>query len=435
MTLFVVFGIGADDIFVFDSAWRHARRVCKREAFSSDVAYDVARMQHALPHAASTMFATSLTTAAAFFANAVSLVPPIRLFGIFAGLMIVVLYLMVILWLPAVFALHSQFYHTGGCCAKSRGGDEGSKPLDRAVAAASADAASEEVSLTWLTGFLRYKWVPFLWRASPFLLPGLSLFFGACFVAMLHIQPSSSNPALLPPTHNHFIASRLTSQLGAVAPMPLPVDVYWGLTPRDSRGLDPSVDDWDDTSYWEGDAFDWRTPEAQAHMMAVCDQLLSSVTHVRNFPSLECPLYSWRDFLTSQGHSFPAPAHVVDQLVGQWYSSLGWPLSGHVLVRDGKLKWLCVRSYSTMNSGMGPLAVMAGFRWWEEFINDRNAEAPSGEDIQPHSASFSLISLIQPCNLAASHAFAPPLPTSSPLPPLPPLPRCGECVSILWQVH
>ena len=96
---------GADDIFVFDAAWRLAALAHPRENFASDTAYDVARMQEALPHAALTMFATSLTTAVAFFANAVSLVPPIRLFGLFAGLMVVVLYAMVVLWLPSIIAL------------------------------------------------------------------------------------------------------------------------------------------------------------------------------------------------------------------------------------------------------------------------------------------------------------------------------------------
>ena len=42
-----------------------------------------ARMEEALPHAAGAMLATSSTTAAAFFANGISSLPPVRLFRIF----------------------------------------------------------------------------------------------------------------------------------------------------------------------------------------------------------------------------------------------------------------------------------------------------------------------------------------------------------------
>jgi hypothetical protein len=103
ISLFVIFGIGADDVFVFAAAWRTSLLHCAE----SDL---VGRMRHALPHAAGSMFATSATTAAAFFANSVSLIPPIKLFGIFAGIMVIVLYIMVV---PGDGTTAAQPY---GCC-------------------------------------------------------------------------------------------------------------------------------------------------------------------------------------------------------------------------------------------------------------------------------------------------------------------------------
>ena len=63
MSLFAVFGIGADDVFVLCALWNAAG------ARHKDLS---ARMEEALPHAAGAMLATSSTTAAAFFANGIS---------------------------------------------------------------------------------------------------------------------------------------------------------------------------------------------------------------------------------------------------------------------------------------------------------------------------------------------------------------------------
>ena len=51
---------------------------------------------------------TSLTTAAAFFANAVSHITCVRCFGIFAGLVVLCDYVLMISWLPAVVVLHHR---------------------------------------------------------------------------------------------------------------------------------------------------------------------------------------------------------------------------------------------------------------------------------------------------------------------------------------
>ena len=167
-----------------------------------------------------------------------------------------------------------------------------------------------------------------MWRVSPIALPALSVFFAVAFVFMMHIQPAAENPALLPPTHNHPTAAHREKLLGNMQVYPLAVDIYFGLAPRDDRGLDPSRDaemEWSRT--YIDDTFDMRSTAAQLHVLGICDQLLSSPGYVRNYPSIECPLYAWRDWLAQKGVSFPAPPGRVDDLLVEWSWQLSWPHS------------------------------------------------------------------------------------------------------------
>jgi hypothetical protein len=86
--IFVVFAIGADDVFVAVDKWKNARLEHGMDLSVAEIAI------YALPDAAGAMFLTSLTTAVAFFATAICPVAPIRCFSVFCGLLIVMDYIM-----------------------------------------------------------------------------------------------------------------------------------------------------------------------------------------------------------------------------------------------------------------------------------------------------------------------------------------------------
>jgi Patched family len=87
---FVVFAIGADDVFVAVDKWKNAR-LDDPTASTPDIA------AKALPDAAKAMLLTTLTTAFAFFSTAICPVVPIKLFGIFVGILVMAVYILCIL--------------------------------------------------------------------------------------------------------------------------------------------------------------------------------------------------------------------------------------------------------------------------------------------------------------------------------------------------
>lgn len=100
--LIILVGIGADDAFVLCDVWNYTKYDKPHSELSETVSMT-------LQHAALSMFVTSFTTAAAFYANYVSNITAIRCFGIYAGTAIIVNYILMVTWLPAVVVLHERY--------------------------------------------------------------------------------------------------------------------------------------------------------------------------------------------------------------------------------------------------------------------------------------------------------------------------------------
>lgn len=114
LVIVLLVGIGGDDTFVlrhiFDLYKKHGQMVISDNDISE-----------ALANAALSMFVTSVTTAAAFYSNLISDVIVIKCFGVFAGTMILMNYLLVVSWLPAcliVLDRHIEPLYLGLCPKK-----------------------------------------------------------------------------------------------------------------------------------------------------------------------------------------------------------------------------------------------------------------------------------------------------------------------------
>lgn len=110
--LIILVGIGADDAFVLCDVWNYTKIDKPNSELSETV-------NVTLQHAALSMFVTSFTTAAAFYANYVSNITAIRCFGVYAGTAILVNYVLMVTWLPAVVVLHERYLLNIFMCFRS----------------------------------------------------------------------------------------------------------------------------------------------------------------------------------------------------------------------------------------------------------------------------------------------------------------------------
>lgn len=79
------------------------------------------RLAYSFRRGVRAMTVTSATTAAAFYANLVSPIMPIRAFGVFAGTLIPVnFFLVVIMMPPAVIYYEAHLKHKKCCCCCDR---------------------------------------------------------------------------------------------------------------------------------------------------------------------------------------------------------------------------------------------------------------------------------------------------------------------------
>ena len=107
LSIFIILGIGADDIFVFMDTWKQSQ-VNNYKSLSH-------RMSDVYRRAAKAMFITSFTTMMAFLSNVSSPLLAISSFGLFSGILVFINYCSVILFFPPVVVLH-HVSRKGRCC-------------------------------------------------------------------------------------------------------------------------------------------------------------------------------------------------------------------------------------------------------------------------------------------------------------------------------
>jgi hypothetical protein len=112
LAIFVVLGVGADDVFVFYDAFKQSAYEPPR--ISGTI---LGRVTYTAERASKAIFVTSFTTMMAFLATAMSKVMPIAAFGILSATMIFVLFAVNVLLFPPALVLYSKYFST--CCSCS----------------------------------------------------------------------------------------------------------------------------------------------------------------------------------------------------------------------------------------------------------------------------------------------------------------------------
>ncbi|XP_064642213.1 uncharacterized protein LOC135496682 [Lineus longissimus] len=115
LSVFIILGIGADDIFIFYDLWRATGHAQYPSLFH--------RFSHCYRRSAGAMFATSLTTMVAFFVSGISPLLMVQSFGLFSGFLVLTNYISVITFFPSVIIVYHLKIKTClkrvcecGCC-------------------------------------------------------------------------------------------------------------------------------------------------------------------------------------------------------------------------------------------------------------------------------------------------------------------------------
>jgi hypothetical protein len=183
--IFVIFALGADDVFVAVDKWKNTR--LEHPKASTEYIAAVA-----LPEAAGAMFLTTLTTAVAFFATAICPVAPVKMFAIFCGLLVTFDYIMnVLLVFPALCIYDKALQSTerkANCCISFRR----SKPSGEEVETDDEDSKPSLIHRTMNAFYValhRIRWFLFVACAVAF---GLSAYYASTLSL-----PTSSDVRLL----------------------------------------------------------------------------------------------------------------------------------------------------------------------------------------------------------------------------------------------
>ncbi|XP_066996222.2 protein dispatched [Anabrus simplex] len=256
----VAVGIGADDAFIFCKVWQCAKAE-KNNGTLVKLVHDTLR------HAVLSMFVTSLTTAAAFYASYISSITAVGCFSIFAGTATLANFVLMMTWLPASVVV-SEIW----CCPPMMPSQWFSLDTKLRPARALADQARAMLDrlLVFLVLKLRYVWL--------LLLGGVAI--GSIAVIFYHPRlklPDTRDFQLFESQHpferydliykDRFWFERLQK---ADLNTKLPLRFVWGVLPVDNGDyLDPSSRG---TLVFDP-SFDMAAPESQAWLLNFCRTL------------------------------------------------------------------------------------------------------------------------------------------------------------------
>ena len=330
LSVFVVLGVGADDVFVFFDAFKQS--AYEPAAVSGTT---LTRVTYAARRASKAIFVTSLTTAVAFAATAMSDVMPIAAFGALSAIMIFVLFALNVLFFPPALVIYDRWVRNAearrakdgreGCRARvyafffSGGGETNggfrektnrnetlhvneasmssfdSESSDGIVAVdvqVTSDVESRFQSPTKLAGetetrgvdVAKLRRVERFYREPFFALvahPIGKFLFVAGFAALLvfgvvmasQLETPAEQEAWYPDTHlMQSFSNNRRRFMSSDEDRVVPVDVYWGLGGMDVRGVD-RYDPKQRGSLVLDSGFDASSAEAQAFLVSACDWL------------------------------------------------------------------------------------------------------------------------------------------------------------------
>ena len=303
LVVFVILGIGADDIFVYVDAWKQTAATF---GDGRDEETLHRRLNAAFVHTAQAVFNTSFTTAFAFIATGFSPLMPVATFGFYAATVVVLNYVFVMTLTPATVLVGEKYLGAecgsaakarvaaalGRDSAGTRGSGAGADHKDEGgLAPPTPMNAAEQEEERFSNFFIEKMYIPFIsfsvevpWRDGrtvKFPLSASVLFFGLLGLAIfltsraVTLEPPEEQEEWFPSNHMfQRVENALTEDfLAADDIVYAEITVTWGISGIDRGDYNPYKPG-DDRGTAEFDAnYDLSHPSCQAAFLRACDDI------------------------------------------------------------------------------------------------------------------------------------------------------------------
>ncbi|KAI0222764.1 hypothetical protein LSAT2_025972 [Lamellibrachia satsuma] len=283
LVLVILIGVGADNVFIYCKTWTLAKQeknVGTLEKIVSDT----------LKHATLSIFVTSLTTAAAFYASYVSHITALACFALFAGTTVIVNFFIVITWFPASLVVYEKWL--SDCCLCYGTEFYGSKRGSAYYARALPYTVYERACVCWRAVFEKLLPCAVLRLRVVWLLSLAAVALGAIVVVFYSPRlrlPTSDDFQLFSHDHlfevydlrmkRHFWFERAVGN----SVVTMPMTIVWGVQPVDAGD---KLDPFSKSSVVYDETFNLATPRAQRWLLRFCRALRTTDFYQRE-PGLQ----------------------------------------------------------------------------------------------------------------------------------------------------
>lgn len=292
--VFVIFALGADDVFVAVDKFKNARL-----AHPDDSVQKIAAI--AFPDAANAMLLTTTTTAVAFFGTAVCPVAPIRCFAVFVGLLVVFDYIMCVVLVFPALVIYDNTQKSNCCCDIACCFKCFSKQSDREKKPFYNIDTNANLIRRLLTGYYNVLH-KFRWPVLAICAVATGLF--AYYAARLK-PPTSSDVRLFSEDDNQYeqnfewrkniLSEVIERQGGSVC------TVAWGLTPADTGNRN---DPQESSQVVLDESFDPSSEEAQTFLRDFCSMFYEEDFASPVSDTYACPINRFETWLQQQSLLF-----------------------------------------------------------------------------------------------------------------------------------
>jgi len=372
--VFVLFALGADDVFVATDKWKNARLQMPKATTEEIAAV-------ALPNAAGAMLLTTSTTAVAFFATAICPVAPIMCFVVYCGLLIIMDYFLNMMLVFPSLCLYDKWIMSGNTnCFVT---------FSKRNSILDENDEESEVNRSLISRILQHYYT-FLHKFRIVLGIVSVVALAICLTYAIQLDlPETAEVRLLPDSHQfqkHFLwkqelfSSSLTMGRSDV-------HVVWGLEPADTGNHNnPQTG----TALVLDESFAPTSSKAQIYLVNFCERLFETEFASKPYDDYQCPINEFNSWLQSQSNfttsveytkncdgatSIPLPENIFEKCIISW-GKLN--RETNILDDQGTIKTMVIKT-SSIAKYNSPYNILDNE--WNKFQNwfeDERSVAPAG---------------------------------------------------------